>query len=272
MTTSESPRSTERLMLIMDALANAPARGLRLTDIVDVTGLGKTTAHRLINGLVEQGLVELDDETSRFFVGLKLLEWAGAASKRFSISRLIEPAVIRIARAFEDTVYLIIRHGDHAVCVDCYEGTFPIKVLTLRVGDKRPLGIGAGSLAILASLDDQDVERILLQQKSERESFAISEELLRRRLNEARAQGHAYNDVHVFPDMENITGMAAVAVAIRRPDGSPIGAIHVTSITERLAKPRRSQIVQALLGEVDRIERDLAPLIDGPSHLLRSET
>lgn len=271
MSTSDSPRSTERLLLIMDALANSPTRGLRFTDIVDVTGLGKATAHRLVNGLMEQGLVEQDEETSRFFVGLKLLKWAGAASKRFSIARLIEPSVMRIARSFEDTVYLIVRDADHAICVDCFEGTYPIKVLTLRIGDRRPLGIGAGSLAILSSLTDQEVERVLLQQRTERESFAISEDLLRRRLSEARTQGYAYNDVHVFPEMENITGMSAVAVAIRRPDGSPIGAIHVTSITERLAAPRRTSVVKALLDEVESVEKGLAPLIDGPAHFIRTE-
>jgi len=271
MSSSDSPRSTERLLQILDALANAPTRGLRLADIMDATGLGKATAHRLVNGLLEQELIEQDCETSRFFVGLKLLKWAGAASKRFSISRLIEPSITRVARSLGDTIYLILRDADHAVCIDALEGTFPIKVLTLRIGDRRPLGIGAGSLAILSALNDSEVERILSQQKKERETYVIGDETLRKRLAEARTQGYAYNDIHVFPEMEDITGMAAVAVAIRRPDGSPIGAIHMTSVTDRLSEPRRSKVVAALQEEVEGIERDLSPLIDGPSHFLRSD-
>src|SRR5262245_11695228 len=47
------------------------------------------------------------------------------------------------------------RDGDEAVCLDCREGSSPIKVLTLHEGDRRPLGIG--SLAMLARLHDGEV-------------------------------------------------------------------------------------------------------------------
>lgn len=269
MPNNESPKSTERLLAILDALADSPERGLRLTDLVDVTGLGKTTAHRLINGLVENGLVEQNADTSRYFVGLKLLKWAGAASKRFTIQRLAEPALARIADATRDTVYLIAKAGDHAVCVDCFEATYPIKVLTLKIGDRRPLGIGAGSLAILSALNDHDVDRVLLKQAPERREFAIGDDMLRKRLAESRELGYAFNDVHVFAHVNEITGMAAVAVPVRKSDGTPVGALHVNSTTERMLEPRRSKVVQILIEEAALLERDLAPLLDGPGYLQR---
>ncbi len=267
---NESPKSTERLMEILNALSDAPHQGLRFTDLVDVTGLGKSTAHRLINGLMDNGLVEQDEDTCRYYVGLKLLKWAGAASRRFSILRLAEPSLARIAASTRDTVYLIVRDGDHAVCVDCFEGTHPIKVLTLKIGDRRPLGIGAGSLAILSALSDHDVEQILLKQSRERERFAIEDDALRKRLGQARDQGYAYNDVHVFPQMDDITGMAAVAVPIRKPDKTPVAALHVTSTTDRMSEPRRSEVVHELVAEAAALEKDMAPLLDGPGYILRT--
>ena len=39
--------------------------------------------------------------------------------------------------------------GADAVCIDRRLGSYPVKTLTVEVGTKRPLGIGAGSLAIL---------------------------------------------------------------------------------------------------------------------------
>src|SRR6266571_4296759 len=154
-------RNVARLLAVLEALSEAAAEGLRLTDAMRATGLNKTTAHRLLGGLAAHGLAEQDPETGRFFVGLKLLSWAEAAKDRFGFARLAEPTLVRISRRTQDTVYLVARVGDEIVCLDCREGAFPIKVLTLTIGDRRPLGIGAGSLAILAALPDDEVERIL---------------------------------------------------------------------------------------------------------------
>src|SRR5204863_296004 len=83
-------------------------------------------------------LAEQDPETGRFFIGVKMLSWATAARDRFSLVRLVEPALLRISRQTQDTIYLVVRSGDDIVCLDCREGSFPIKVLTLNVGDRRP--------------------------------------------------------------------------------------------------------------------------------------
>lgn len=258
----ESPRSVERLLAIIEALSNASASGLRLTDVIEATELGKSTAHRLLNGLCSQGLVDFDDETGRYFVGIKMLSWALAARNRFSIARLAESALVRLARRTEDTVYLIGRTGDEAVCLDCREGMFPIKALTLSIGDRRPLGIGAGSLAILAAMPDDEIERILVQHAEARSRYSFSEAKLREMIEATRRNGHSYNDTHVLEHMKDLTGMAAVAVAIRRSDGTPAAALHIAAITSRLASPRRENIVAALLQERAQLEEMLQPALD----------
>jgi DNA-binding IclR family transcriptional regulator len=259
---TEPPRSTERLLLIMNALSRASTHGLRLVDIMEATGLGKGTAHRLVNGLTEQGLIDFEQESGRFFIGMRVLAWASSARNRFSLARLAEPSLARIARTTGDTIYLVARSGDHAVCVDSWEGSFPIKVLTFAIGDRRPLGIGAGSLAMLACLPDQEVERVLGQQAKERSEYAIGEPVLREMLSRTRRNGYAYNDIHVFRNMDNVTGMAAVAVAIRRPDGMPVAAIHLTTITSRLQEPRRSEIVIMLTEECKTLQNSLQPVLE----------
>jgi len=260
---SDGPRSTERLMTILDALSRASAHGLRLTDIVEVTGLGKTTAHRLLNGLAEHGVVDYDTEMARYFVGIRLLSWAASARNRFGIAKLAEPTLSRLARKTQDTVYLIGKVGDHSVCLDSREGTFPIKVLTLNIGDQRPLGIGAGSMAMLAAMTDAEVERILAQQKDERDQYALSDAKLREMIALTHSNGYAYNDTHIYKNMAEMTGMAAVAVALRRSDGQPAGAIHVTSVTSRLAGARRENVASMILAECRQLEEEARPLLDG---------
>src|SRR5260221_6355379 len=124
-------RNIARVLGVLDALSKASADGLRLADVMRVTGLGKTTAHRLLGGLTAQGLAEQDSDTGRYFVGLKILSWAAAAKHRFSFARLAEPTLVRVSQRTQDTIYLVARVGDEAVCLDAREGAFPIRVLTL---------------------------------------------------------------------------------------------------------------------------------------------
>lgn len=61
--------------------------------------------------------------------------------------------------------------------------------------------------------------------------------------------------------MENMPGMADIGLAVRRRDGMPVAALHITAITSRLEPPRRDNIVAALRAEVDHIEQDTEPLL-----------
>jgi DNA-binding IclR family transcriptional regulator len=255
-------RNIARLLAVLDALSSASVKGLRLTDVVRAAGLGKTTAHRLLGGLMAAGLVEQDSETGRFFVGLKMLAWAMAAKHRFSIARLAEPALERLSRRTQDTVYLVARVGDEIVCLDAREGSFPIKVLTLSVGDRRPLGIGAGSLAILAALPEEEIERILATQADARARFPFDEVQLREMIAATKRNGYAYNNVHLFQGMETAADMAGIAVPIRRADGQPVAALHLTGVTSRLEPPRRDNIVTSLHHEARQLEAELGPMLD----------
>ncbi|NJM34889.1 MAG: helix-turn-helix domain-containing protein [Rhodomicrobium sp.] len=133
-----------RATMVLSALAAHASEGMRLTDVVNATSLGKATIHRMLNGLVANGLVDHDKGSGRFFLSLKLISWALAAGDRFGLARLASPALASLSQRTQDTVYLSLRSGDEAVCIDRREGSFPIKTLTLRVGDRRPLGVGAG--------------------------------------------------------------------------------------------------------------------------------
>ena len=163
-------QSISRPTAILEALAAASSDGLRMTDVMHATGLGKATVHRLLAGLAAHRLVDQDSESARFFLGARILSWAVTAGDRFGLARLTEPAMARLAQTTLDTIYLTARSGDEAVCLNRREGLHPIKTLTLNVGDRRPLGVSAGGLALLAFLSDSEVERILLLQSRDEDT------------------------------------------------------------------------------------------------------
>ena len=244
-----------RATLVLAALADASTHGLRLTDVIRATGLGKATTHRILAGLVAHGLAEQDKDSGYFFVGLKMLDWATAAGDRFGLAHCATPLMARLAEQTADTAYLSLRSNDEAVCIGRYEGSFPIRTLTLGLGDRRPLGIGAGSLALLAFLPDEEVVRILDAQRDARASYDIDEFELRGMVGRAKKQGFALNDERVIP------GMSAIGVPVRRPDGFPVAAVSIAAISKRLEQPRLDTLVSTLRDTAVAIENELAPVL-----------
>jgi DNA-binding IclR family transcriptional regulator len=255
-------QSISRPTAILEALATASSDGLRMTDVMHATGLGKATVHRLLAGLAANRLVDQDAATGRFFLGARILSWAVTAGDRFGLARLAEPAMARLAQTTLDTIYLTARSGDEAVCLNRREGLHPIKTLTLNVGDRRPLGVSAGGLALLAFLPDSEVERILLLQAETRTQLPFDQVTLRKLISTTREAGFAYYDAPVVHGHEVVTGMAAIAVPIQRPDRHAIASLSVAAITARLQPSRRNAIVAQLQTEAQQIEAALEPLLE----------
>ncbi|MDX2205321.1 MAG: IclR family transcriptional regulator [Hyphomicrobiaceae bacterium] len=243
-------QSVARIDLVMGVLAANAEHGVRLMDVCRETGLSKTAAHRLLHGLAAYRLADFDERSSRYFVGYKIFGWASGAGNRFGLLRMAGPSLARLADRFGDAVYLLVRNGDEAVCVELVAGAFPIKTLALRVGDRRPLGIGAGALAMLSALSDPVVERILKDGAKNRASFAISDLDLRSLIRKTRSQGYALVDGAV------IRGIATLGLPLLLDDGAPIAAISLSTTQDRLRPPRRQEIADAIRAEIAGISRE----------------
>ena len=259
-------QNVARISLVLAALAEASSAGLRLIDLVKATGLSKTAAHRLLAGLTQHGLVEQDALTGRHFLGLKMVVWSAAAGNRYGLARLAEPAMRRLAESTEDTVYLVLRAGDEGVCIARREGAFPIRTLTLSVGDRRPLGAGAGPLAILASLPDEEVDRILARSRAALARYRFQPAELRQLVRATRASGFATIDNRITP------GLSGVALPLRRQDGAAFAALNVVAVSARMSEARRARIAAEIAREAARLERELRPLltVDGVEQIARS--
>ena len=147
--------------LVRSCAADRQRQGARLADVSAATGLSRSTAHRLLTTLVGLGLAEQDHASGCYFPGLVLLGLGAAAANRHSLAELAAPFAQELADRTGDTVYVAVRSGNMAVCVDRIEGAFPIKILTWNVGDQRPMGVSASGLAMLAALPDDEVARVV---------------------------------------------------------------------------------------------------------------
>lgn len=244
--------SLDRSIALLDALLERPREGNTLTGLASATGLSKATAHRLLGSLRVKGLVDYEQSRRLFLPGLRLFRMGLAAAMRFDVVDLAAGPMDRLAAQTGDTIYLSIRSGDDAVCVARRVGAFPIKTLTLDVGDVRPLGLGAGSLALLASLPDAEAEAIIHRNRARmapHRHFDVSS--LRQLVARTRRSGHALNDGLMLPEM------AAIAMAVRQSNGSVCAALSVAAIRSRIQDGRREAILKMLRREAVALEAAL---------------
>ena len=255
-----SVQSLERAAAILHVLAGHHRHGVRLTDVAAQTHLSPSTAHRILSALVELGLADQEPDSGRFFPGLGLLGLGAAAANRHGLAELAAPFCQRLADRTGDTIYLSLRCGTDVVCVDRVEGSFPIKVLTWNVGDRRPMGVSASGLAILAALPDDEVGRIVEANAGRIESYTGTDRAgVHALVERARRRGYAYNEGYSAP------GMAAVAVPICGSRGEPLAALCVAALESRLDTERRETVLQWLRSESAALTAHLSTITHGLS-------
>ncbi|MHC5306813.1 IclR family transcriptional regulator [Bartonella sp. LJL80] len=245
---SNQNQGIERTVALLNVVTNHSSDGARLADIAEEAQLSRSTTHRLLSGLISVGLVEQDPETLRYKPGFILYALGKKASARFGLLQIAESSMKKLALETGDTVYLQIRSGDEAVCIGRREGNYPIKTLTLSIGDRRLLGIGAGSLALLAALPRQECERILKRHGNRLNGFPqVTADDIADFVEETRAKNYAFN-----PGLF-IAGMGAVGIALSDNHGQLLGSLSIAAIESRMAEERRPLLVDLMRQEATKI-------------------
>ena len=145
----------------------------------------------------------------------------------------------------EDSVLLSVRSGNESVCVDREVGNFPIRANYLDIGSRRPLGVGAGSLALLAWLPDAEIEAVLSVVEPRLGQFPkVSRKWIEGEIQKSRDRGYT-----LFLNML-VDRMGGVGVPVIGPEGKPIAALAIAALSDRISS-RLESMVEMLKREAD---------------------
>ena len=240
-------RTIKRAVEILRAVSKLQNRGAGLARVAKEAGLPFSTTHRIITGLVEGGLVHQNPQNKKYFLSIEFFN-LGAASQQFNVKDRLSVALDRICHRTEDTVYLMVKSGNEALCLDRLVGKFPIRAETLDVGGRRPLGIGTGSLALLAFLPDAQTEIIINANKLFYPSCKnLSADDIRGLVKKASKTGFVLSEELFFE------GITALAFPIYAPNEGLIAAISVAAISKRLKKDRQKEVAKIITSEIEAI-------------------
>jgi DNA-binding IclR family transcriptional regulator len=223
----------DRISLVLDAF-DGPGR-LTLAQIVRRTGLPRSSAHRMLDRLVQRRWLRRSGRD--YELGMRLVELGSLAVHQDRLVRAASPLLGELHRATGLVVHLAILDGADVMYLDKI-GDSSVAPLPTRVGARVPAHCTAIGKAILA-YSDQDAP-VNLAVRRTKYSIASSAQLAIE-LSRVRAHGVA------FEREESLLGFGCVAAPIGGPgEGQKVvaavsvcGPMNRMMFDQRLTAPVR---------------------------------
>jgi DNA-binding IclR family transcriptional regulator len=255
---STGAQSVDRVLGLLSAIARAGGKSVSINFLVEESGLSRPTVRRMMLALIRAGFVEQDEDSRTYALGTESYVVGLMANRRFNLLDLAIDSLVALSRDSEDTSFLSIRRGAHSVCLHREEGSFPIRTHALQAGQKHPLGVGAGGMAILAALSDEEAENIIADNADllARDYPGYSLDLMRQHVRDTRKRGWSVNPGLYVPNSW------AVGIVLLSPDGKPIGALSIAALDARMQADRQIRIADLLKREKRSIETKLSRKLD----------
>ncbi|HEX6686713.1 MAG TPA: IclR family transcriptional regulator [Candidatus Limnocylindrales bacterium] len=231
-TESGGVRSVQRALDILSLLTEEkPSVSIR--EIVEATGLAKTTVIRLVQTLEQSGL--LWATSSGYHAGPGLWRWAHLAKRSWELPPETQRAMRDLAAQYRETVNLYVLRDIYRVCVAQQESPQPLRHV-VHVGDELPLWAGASSKVLL-----RDASEALLLRVARSSPYGDSHV---KRLHEWVEDAGAHGFAHSHGEREE--GLSAVAAPVTGRSGSVVAALSLSGPTVRFTEERVRQFAKAL--------------------------
>lgn len=232
-------RAVERALQIMGCFDDEnPERGI--SDIAQVVGLHKATAHRIVTTLVNFGYLERADDGQRYRLGLELATIGFKVIRRMDLRREALPYMRQLVEEWDETCDLSIFDQGRVFYIEVVRGTRALTI-TAAVGQRLPAHCTASGKIFLAHLPPVELEAFLSEPiKTYTPKTLTSINELRSELNNVRKQGYAVDDE------EFEVGVYAIATPIFNRSGTVIAALSCPSPTSRINPERITRIAESL--------------------------
>jgi DNA-binding IclR family transcriptional regulator len=242
-------KTTQKTLMIVEALEADGS--MRVTELADAVGLGKSVVHNHLTTLQSEGYVrKVGDE---YDLSLRFLDVGTTVRRRYPLYDVARETLERLSQTTGENANLMTEERGIGVYLCQLEGDSPLDFWK-RAGLRSPLNATALGKAILANLPKERVDEIVAEHglPAETERTVTDREALDAELAQIRERGYALDDE------EHVTGLRCVAAPITDPDGLAIGAISVAGPKGRIKGDRfREKLPERVMSEANVIELNM---------------
>jgi len=239
---SGSVQSVERALAVLELLGNADVH-LGISEIAQASKLPPSTIHRLLTTLMELGYAEQNPETSKYTLGVRILQLRGAAIGHLTLGVHAMPVMKTLMHRVNETVHLAILNKGEIVYIERVEGLKTQGMYT-RIGKRAPAHCTALGKVMLAFTPEQVwYEQVVRQLGLRRFSptTITTEDELRDEIQRIRRHGYAVDNG------ETGECVRCVAGPIRDYTGSVVAALSVSGPQAQVTPGRVPELSVAVL-------------------------
>ena len=204
-------------------------REMGVTELSRRLNIGKSTAHRLLNTLTEERLLEQDPESGLYRLGLIMHELGANVQASLDIHTAASPVMDQLRNITQETIQIAVLDGREVVYVERRESPQTIRLFG-RVGHRNDAHCTSTGKILLAYLPTADLDTTLHGWKLKKQTpYTVSDQAtLRQQLDQVRRQGYAENV------NESEIGLASIAAPIRDFRGNVVAALSVDGPIQRI--------------------------------------
>jgi IclR family KDG regulon transcriptional repressor len=224
---------------------------LTLHEMTELSGIPKTSVHRLAGSLEEMGFLKRTEE-GRYRLGLLFLRFGQLVAERLDLLKIARIHMRKLRDELGEAVNLIVREGREAVYIDKLEGVQPVRVYT-AMGRRAPLYAGACPRILLAYLPYKQRTQILdeIDMIPYAKGTITERSVLERVLEETLENGYAVS----YSELENHS--AAVACPIFSSDGTVIAGLSISGIEAHYNEENIPRFIQSVRQAACAVSKDL---------------
>lgn len=238
---SEGVRSVTRALDLL-ALFDDEHRSRSVRELIDGTGLAKSTVVRLVATLEQRGLLWARAD-GRLTPGAGLLRWARLAQQAWQLPPEAAEALRELsADSGGESSRIYVRQGTSRVCVAQHEGTQQLRHV-VRIGEAMPMWAGASSHVLLASCSPQEVRHTAVAAGRGEEFESVLLERARRAAEAGWAVSHGERE-------QSVSGIAA---PITDAEGRVVAAVALGGPTARFTPERIDAFLPVLTKTAARL-------------------
>lgn len=225
---------------------------LGVSELSERLNLHKSTVHRILVTLEDEGFVAKDQVSQKYRLGIKLFELGHIVKEQIEIRNYALPIMKELAQKTEESIDLNILSDGKRVSIEKIESPHDVRRI-IQLGKSLPLYCGGSGKALLAFLPDEEIDKIIQKEKFIPFSpKTITDPIkLKEHLKEIRKNGYAIS----FE--ERILGSASVAAPILDYKGKVVASLSISGPTTRFTKKKVPILISLVKVATQKISASL---------------
>jgi len=223
-----------------------------LREMAQSMKLDRSTTYRILLSLEKCGLVEKDEKSGGYSLGLGAFEIGSAYQRRADFVPIAKPFMEELALKAQETVNLAVLSGTEILYLDKVDSPRSVGVMS-KIGQRNPVYCTSLGKSLLAFQSEQEQARIMAEiefRPLTPHTITSRKEFLKE-MKQIRLQGYALDRREIEEDVE------CIAAPIRNHIGNPVAAISISGPQKKIQTPREKEYVGWVTEAAERISSRL---------------